>query len=331
MLCRLSSTRRKRPVPDGWSDSDVISSFDVIATSNVKLDGSKTARADDSGDLVLTGGVQGSAGVYSISQQSLIKTFDLGKGAIVDAIWWDGKVVAGMTTGAIKIFEDSEGRDLGLHSGNVAALSLHPSGSILASVGQDKAYMLYDLQSMKMINRIYIESGELASYASSFTDLTAHAFAEPTCGSFHPDGHLFAAGCVDGQIRLFDSKSSDNLATFDGQGRIQNISFSENGTWLAVSVRGSNAVQVWDLRKSSIVTTLEIGGAVSNVRWDYTGQFLATVGASGVTVQQYQKSSKKWSEPLRKALPCVDVSWGTRAKSLVVLTEQGQLQVLGAK
>ena len=126
-------------------------------------------------------------------------------------------------------------------------------------------------------------------------------------------------------------KSGDNLATFDAQGPLSNISFSENGTWLAVAVKGSGAVQIWDLRKSSLITSLEIGGAVSNVRWDYTGQFLATAGASGVTVQQYQKSSKSWSEPLRKAMPCLDVSWGTRAKNLIVLTEQGSLQVLGGK
>ena len=109
---------------------------------------------------MLTGGAQGAAGIYSISQQSQIKAFDLGKGAVVDAIWWDKKVIAGLTTGVVKVFEGSDDIDLGLHSGSVAALSLHPSGSILASVGQDRAYMLYDLRSMKMINRIYIESGK---------------------------------------------------------------------------------------------------------------------------------------------------------------------------
>ena len=142
-----------------------------MVTSNVKFNDSKTARVDSSGDFVLTGGAHGAAGIYSLSQQSQIKTFDLGKGAVVDAIWWDEKAIVGLTTGVIKVFEGTEGRDLGSHSGSVAALSLHPSNSILASVGQDKAYMLYDLHSMKIVSRTYVESGEFGKlWSLSFSD-----------------------------------------------------------------------------------------------------------------------------------------------------------------
>ena len=136
---------------------------------------------------------------------------------------------------------------------------------------------------------------------------------------------------MDGEIKLFDPKSGDSLASFNCHGPIKSISFSENGTWLAVAVQGSSTVQIWDLRKASIITELEIGSAVSNVRWDYTGQYLATVGVGGITVQQYQKSSKSWSEPLKKGLSGIDASWGPNAKSLVVLTEAGSLQVFGGQ
>ena len=75
----------------------------------------------------------------------------------------------------------------------------------------------------------------------------------------------------------------------------------------------------------SRVKTLEAGSAVSSVRWDYTGQFLAAAGSSGVTVFQYSKASKEWSEPLKAAVPCVAAEWGQSAKSLVVLSKKGQL------
>lgn len=158
---RLSSTRRKRPVPDDWANGEIISSFDKIA-DNASFNSARILRVDNSGDLVLAGGTQGTTGIYSLSQQSQIESFDFGKGNMVDAIWWNKRVIAGLSTGAIKIFEDGKSIDLGSHSGTVTALSLHPSGDILASVGQDKAYLLYDLQSMKMINRINIASGKSA-------------------------------------------------------------------------------------------------------------------------------------------------------------------------
>ena len=85
---------------------------------------------------------------------------------------------------------------------------------------------------------------------------------------------------------------------------------------------------VWDLRKAEQIKELETGGQVNNLHWDYTGQFLATAGPSGTTVQQYSKSAKAWSEPLKSAVPAVDVAWGSKAQNLVSLDE-GILTVLG--
>lgn len=87
---------------------------------------------------------------------------------------------------------------------------------------------------------------------------------------------------------------------------------------------------MWDLRKLNALKTLEMGTAVSAISWDYTGQFLAACGPGGVVVSQYTKSSKAWSEPLRKAISAVDVKWGARAKSVVALTGDGAVSVLSA-
>lgn len=88
---------------------------------------------------------------------------------------------------------------------------------------------------------------------------------------------------------------------------------------------------IWDLRKAAPTKTLEVGSKVENMRWDYTGQFLAVTGPSGLVVQQYSKAAKEWSEPLRSAVAGVAVEWGPRARTLVVMSGDGALTVMEAK
>lgn len=149
-------------------------------------------------------------------------------------------------------------------------------------------------------------------------------------GSFHPDGHFFAAGGKDGEIKVFDTKTGDKMANFDAGGPVQAISFSENGTWLAAVAQGETSVQIWDLRKSACIKTLDVGNPVESIQWDYTGQFLAAAGPGSISVQHYAKSSKSWSEPFRKAVAASAARWGAQGQSLVALTTEGALSVLGS-
>ena len=153
-----------------------------------------------------------------------------------------------------------------------------------------------------------------------------------TCAAFHPDGHLFAAGTASGDVKLYDVKTLENVATFSSStpGPIQALSFSENGTWLATITRGQTSISIWDLRKTAEIKTLDIGSAVTSVAWDYTGQFLTACGSGCIVVQQYAKSSKTWTEPLRKAANAIDVKWGANAQSLVALSGEGSIMVLSA-
>lgn len=136
---------------------------------------------------------------------------------------------------------------------------------------------------------------------------------------------------MDGQIKLYDMKSGANAANFNLSGSLQDLTFSENGTWLAAVSKGSTVVSIWDLRKSMQIKLLEVGGQIERVRWDYTGQFLAIAGPSGQAVQQYSKSTKEWSEPFRSAVPAVALEWGSRAQSLVSLGPDGAVTILGVE
>lgn len=115
---------------------------------------------------------------------------------------------------------------------------------------------------------------------------------------------------------------------------MQALAFSENGFWFAATAKGQTSVTIFDLRKEGAAATakvLETGGSVQGLSWDYTGQFLATSGPSGVTVQQYTKSSKAWSEPFRTSVSAVDVQWGESARKLVSLNGDGVVTVFGVK
>ncbi|KAB2573188.1 putative cell cycle control protein [Lasiodiplodia theobromae] len=308
---QLSATRRKRPIPEGWATPETVQSFDTTHETESLYPGGKALALDKSGDLALTGGKDGSASVFSLSQKQVVQALKAG-GSVTAGAWYNDKPVIATSTGAVKVFENgAEVAQIGSHAGAATSLSIHPCGDILASTGVDKSYILYDLSSNKQLTQV-------------FTD------AELLCGGFHPDGHLFAAGGRDGQIKVFDVKNGESMATFDAGGPLQTIAFSENGTWLAAAVQGQTTVQIWDLRKAASIKTLDIGSTVESVQWDYTGQFLAAAGAGSVAVQHYAKAGKQWSEPFRKAIPAAAVVWGASAQSLVALTAEGGLVELGS-
>ena len=123
------------------------------------------------------------------------------------------------------------------------------------------------------------------------------------------------------------------MAEFDCSAPLQALSFSENGTWLSAVTQGASTVSVWDLRKSpaeALLKTLNSGGKVDTIGWDYTGQFLAAAGPGGLTVHQYSKASKEWSDPLQIAVPATAVQWGKAAKSLLTVNDEGIITVLAA-
>jgi pre-mRNA-processing factor 19 len=136
---------------------------------------------------------------------------------------------------------------------------------------------------------------------------------------------LFAAGGKDGEVKLYDVKTGESAASFSTDGPLLRLSFSENGTWLASASENSTSVTVWDLRKMTAAKTLDIGSVVSAVQWDYTGQFLAIAGAGGVAVEEYNKKSKKWSEPFKKGIQATSLAWGASANSIALLNGDGAL------
>ncbi|KIY04004.1 uncharacterized protein Z520_00696 [Fonsecaea multimorphosa CBS 102226] len=306
----LSKTRRKRPVPEEWATSDSISAYTSRSTSKPLFPGGRVLAVHEKGDLVLVAGTK--AGVYSLSENTVSYTLDFNQGEATNGLWAHDRAVVATSAGAVKVFEgDREVSSFSIHAGPANGVALHPSGTILASVGEDKTYILYDLESSRVLTQVPSNSGL-------------------RCAQFHPDGHLLAAGGVDGQIKIFDVKSGAEAATFDLGGPVRCIFFSENGIWLAGVTEKSSTISIWDLRKATEITTIETGSQIESISWDYTGQFLGVAGQDGVTVEHYSKASKEWSEILKRGTPATRIAWGQDAQRLITLNEEGVITTLAA-
>ena len=276
----------------------------------------------------MSAGSDGTVGIYSISGNKVQKSFNAGS-AVTDALWYGSQPVVSTSSGAVKVLGDDE-ITFTSHAGSANGLALHPSGDILASVGVDKSFVFYDLVEGSPVTQVYTDSGTYPHiYLRRQPRLIRHSGL--TTAAFHPDGHLFAAGGEDGQIKLFHVKTGENAANFELGGPVQDISFSENGIWFAAVAKGSSSVVIFDLRKegkAAEAKVLEIGGQVDSIRWDYTGQYLAASGPRGLTISQYTKGSKSWSDIISTAVPATAVAWGPEAKSLVTVSVEGVVTVL---
>ncbi|KAK7906174.1 hypothetical protein LTR67_000900 [Exophiala xenobiotica] len=308
---RLSKTRRKRPVPEEWATAESISAYVPLSSSEALYPGGTVLALHESGDLALVGGRDATAGVFSLSQNRLLQPLKGGQGSITSGVWAQDKAVIATSTGVVKVFEaEKEVSSFSAHGGRVNAVALHASSTILASVGDDKTYALYDLESNQLLTQVQTDSAL-------------------TCAQFHPDGHLLAAGAVDGQIKIFDVKAGTQAATFDLGAPVKCLFFSENGTWLAGVTEGSTSISIWDLRKAAEIKSIETGSQVNSISWDYTGQFLASAGAGGISVEQYSKASKEWSEVFKSATPATRIAWGKDAQQLFGLNKEGVLTSFG--
>ena len=146
-------------MPDDWVTSDVVQIFKEIDRSNVLYASARSISLDTSGDLALMGGVDGFAGVYSISQKKIVHELEVGNGAITDAIWVGEQAVFATSSGNVKIFESgTEVSSFSGHSGEVTALAVHPSKEIFASVGVDRSYIFYDLTTLSQAIQVYTDS-----------------------------------------------------------------------------------------------------------------------------------------------------------------------------
>lgn len=325
----LMKTRRKRPVPAEWAVADTISTFKPTRSIETPAADASFLDVRKSDDVALVGSRAGGAYVVQPSDGQVSAVVPRTE-FVTAGRWFGSRCAIATKSGKVLIVDDGqELASFNAHSGSVTGLALHPSGDILASVGADKSYALYDLEQNRLLTQVNTTSGTF----SRMNQGCALTKSEFTCTSFHPDGHLLAAGGNNGQVQIFDVKSGAVGGTYDLDGSAKTLCFSENGTWLATATEGSATISIWDLRKSgaeALIHQLDAGDVVESLDWDYTAQYLLVGGPGGLTVKQYTKSTKLWSEPFKAAVPSSSVGWGDSAQSILSLNNAGMVTVLSS-
>lgn len=148
-------------MPEDWATTEELEAFAPVQSTKSKCSEVHTIAMDSSEDLALFGGQDGLASVYSISKGTFVMQFETANGAVTDAGWAGSDAITASSTGHVEIWDDTGSRkgDFQEHSGAVAALALHPSGEIAASVGADKRIVFYDLAKSTTALKVYTDSG----------------------------------------------------------------------------------------------------------------------------------------------------------------------------
>ena len=157
----LSKSRKKRPVPASWATLEQIQEYTATQSSEPTYPGAKFISLNKSGDVALVGGADGLAGIFSIAENKLVEPIVVGDGAITAGVFYEAHPVFATSTGAVKVFDGNKPTAVFTkHAGACRGLALHPSGDILASVGVDKSFVIYDLAQSKAVAQIYTEFGK---------------------------------------------------------------------------------------------------------------------------------------------------------------------------
>ena len=134
--------------------------YEVKTTADTQFTGAKSLAVDHSGDFFLCGDSDGTVGIYDLKQGAFSTRSNLGAGGITHGTWVHDKAVVATASGAVVVtLEGSVQAKFHQHAGAANAVAAHPSGDLVASVGVDKSYVLYDLHTSKVLTQIFSYSG----------------------------------------------------------------------------------------------------------------------------------------------------------------------------
>lgn len=173
----------------------------------------------------------------------------------------------------------------------VISLITHPSlNNCLVQVYRNGVWNLVDCQKGTELFKLTLEAGASLEY---------------TCADLHMDGSLLAIGTSSGMVMIYDLKSGSKLTTFqesetpEDDSVVSNVFYANNGYWLillkTLLKEKKSQLNIWDLRKGLIVTTIKFNKTVSKISLDKFSQVMVVLFTdSTIEFFKYLKKGKEW-------------------------------------
>ncbi len=229
---------------------------------------------------------------------------------------------SGSDDGCVQVWDSAKDGKVRLTEKDTSAvvdLAYHPNNNLLFSCSDDGGWTWRDLA-----------DGKILSTRGGGKDIEENK--RYRSGAIHPDGVLFATGCVNGTTEMWDIRSMKMMAGFEtpnihGDIGVSSLNMSENGYYLLAGVNGT--VVIWDLRNQQIAREFKIEESPEPlaVQLDYSGAYGCAVSRNrhvlfaskkkkgGVLCESsYDLEDAKVSVPWRRP----GVAWGLDAKTVVV-------------
>eukprot|EP01112_Ceratiomyxa_fruticulosa_P015019 TRINITY_DN436_c0_g1_i4.p1 TRINITY_DN436_c0_g1~~TRINITY_DN436_c0_g1_i4.p1 ORF type:complete len:493 (-),score=123.38 TRINITY_DN436_c0_g1_i4:165-1643(-) len=270
----LSGERKRRTVPETLPTPEVVSTYSTISSNPIHKASTPGILCVDTHpfkqEFIVTGGVDSSVVLFNKDTSRIASTLTGHTKRITSVQFYPTPneliVLSSSQDKTARVWrEDGEGK-LGashvvrVHDDEVVGVSLHATGDYFVTASADKTWAFHDIHSGRCLMRV--------------ADPQVQAGFE--CVQFHPDGLILGTGTADSLVRVWDIKSQQNVATFEGHsGRVVDIAFSENGYYLATA--GGEGIKIWDLRRLKNFYNIPLEG-VNAVAWDYSGSYLAASG-----------------------------------------------------
>ncbi|KAF9295326.1 Pre-mRNA-processing factor 19 [Mortierella antarctica] len=286
----LSKTRKRKANVTAEAVQTYSQRKAIGALHAARSPGITSLSLDAKNGLILTGGNDKNAMIFNQEEGNAIATLK-GHSKKITRVAWNGKseendiALTASADHTVKIWTSSgEGKTpytcahtISSHTAEVTGLAVHPTKDYIATASLDSTWAFHDIATGETLL-----TARHDDFSSGYTS-----------AAFHPDGLLLGTGTSDGVVKIWDVRTKDAVASFEGHtGAVKTITFSENG-YLMAAAGEDNVVSIWNLRTLEVVQKLQVadGGAINALAWDQSGTYLA-VGGTDIRIFKV----KTWQE-----------------------------------